>query len=52
MIINPFTAKGVMPRGGSHILAAVFGPFDVGFVAQDAGALLLYVRYRHEGTDV
>ena len=42
----------VVPGGGGDILAPVFGPFDVGFVAQHAGAFLFYVADSHEGADV
>jgi hypothetical protein len=40
MIIDAVAFEKMIPRGGLHVLATVFGPFDVGFVAQDAGAFL------------
>src|SRR5690554_4639531 len=52
MIVNPLATKGLVPGRGFHILATVFGPFDVGFVAQDAGAFLFDIRDGHEGADV
>ncbi len=42
----------MVPGGGLDVLAAVFFPFAVGFVTEDAGSLLLHIANRHPGADV
>ncbi len=46
-----FGAK-VIPGGGRHVFSPVLGPFDVGFVAEHAGAIFPDSRHRHKGSVV
>ncbi len=52
VIVDAVAVEDVIPGGGLHILAPVFVPFDVGFVAQDACALLADIGHGEEGADV
>ena len=52
VIINPVTAKHLIPWRRGNVFAAVFFPVDVGFVAEDAGTFLSDIRDGHEGADV
>lgn len=52
IIINPVTVKDREPGGGFDVFAAVFVPFDVGFVAEDSGSFFANVGDGEEGADV
>ncbi len=52
VIVDSITAKVLIPGRGFDIFAAIFFPFDVGPLAQDAGAFFAHVRHAQEGADV
>ena len=52
MIVDTLAVERVEPRGGGDILATIFGPFDVGLVAQDTRIALSNIADSHERTDV
>lgn len=52
MIVDALAVEAMIPRSGFHVLAPVFVPVDVGFVAQDARAFFTDIGHAEEGADV
>ena len=52
VIIDAVAFKKVIPRGGFHILATIFVPFDIWFIPQNACAFLFDIGHGHKGADV
>ena len=52
VIVDSITAKVLIPGRGFDIFAAILFPFDVGPVAQDAGAFFGHVCHAQKGADV
>ena len=52
VVVDAVAVKDVIPGGGFHVLAPVFVPVDVGFVAQDTRAFLADIGHGEEGADV
>ena len=52
VIIDPVAGKDVVPRSGLDVLAPVFVPLDIRFLAEDAGPFPADIGHREKRADV